>query len=499
MTAARRDIIPIRWHLPILLGVALLLFGARLSCPLLEPEETRYAEIPRQMLAQGRVVEPVWHGEPYYHKPPLLYWLVMASYRVLGVSDAAARLVPTAAAVLLVLLTYAWARAAADAWTAFVAALLLCLSARFVYLGRMVVIDGLLALWVTAALAAAHLAVQRWRWRWWLLAAACCGLGLLTKGPVALALVLPPVTAALLFRRLRLSALLPWCGRLPVFVAVAVAVAAPWYGAVALHAPDAAADFFWQHNVRRFTTPFDHVKPFWFYLPLALTGTLPWSLLLLPLAWRLFRGLPLGRSAPGDKPPTENRSALYFWLTVCGWCLLFFSLSGCKRHAYLLPALPALALVLGGYLAQRVRPDNVRGLAKLGVCAAVTCAVLLAGVQGWLPEYHRKFGLRGQVRRHRALADDPRVAVYCYPHRWDGVSFYLQRDDVRVFAAGEWAALAADLERQPRALVFVKAEHGLAELRAALPPTLEVVPCGRQSAWVAVGLVRPRGKFLTAR
>ncbi len=233
--AAARQGIPTRWRLPLLLALALSLFGARLSCPLLEPEETRYAEIPRQMLAQGRFIEPVWHGEAYYHKPPLVYWLVMASYRVLGVSDAAARLVPALAAVLLVLLTYAWGRSVADAWTALVAALVLCLSGRFVYLGRMLVLDGVLALWVTAALAAAQQALVRWRWRWWLLAAVCVGLGLLTKGPVALALVLPPVA---FFCRLRQN---DGIGRLVlrllVFVAVAVAVAAPWYAAVALRAP----------------------------------------------------------------------------------------------------------------------------------------------------------------------------------------------------------------------------------------------------------------------
>ena len=156
MVAEQPDILPTRWHWPILLSVALLLFGTRLSCPLLEPEETRYAEIPRQMLAQGRFVEPVWHGEPYYHKPPLLYWLVMVSYRLFGVADATARLVPALAAVLLVLLTYAWARSVTDAWTALLAALVLCLSARFVYLGRMSVIDGVLAVWVVAALAASR-------------------------------------------------------------------------------------------------------------------------------------------------------------------------------------------------------------------------------------------------------------------------------------------------------------------------------------------------------
>src|SRR5205085_5821258 len=95
-----------RWQLPVLLGAAALLFFTRLSCPLLEPEEARYAEIPRQMLAGGRFVEPVWHGMPYYHKPPLLYWLVMASYSLCGIHDWAARLVPACAGVLTVLVTY---------------------------------------------------------------------------------------------------------------------------------------------------------------------------------------------------------------------------------------------------------------------------------------------------------------------------------------------------------------------------------------------------------
>jgi dolichol-phosphate mannosyltransferase len=488
---ARHDGTLTRWHLPLLLGLTLALFGAHLGCPLLEPEETRYAEIPRQMLSQGRFVEPVWHGEPYYHKPPLVYWLVMASYQLFGVSDAAARLVPALAAVLLVLLTYAWARSVTDAWTGLLAALVLCLSGRFVYLGRMLVLDGVLALCVAAALAAAHQALVRWRWGWWLLAAVCTGLGLLTKGPVALVLVLPPVAAALFYRS-RLNArsspgVAPpgsECLRLLLFVAVAVSVAAPWYVAVALRAPGATADFFWQHNVERFVAPFDHARPFWFYLPLVLTGTLPWSLLLVPLARRLW-----ARRPDAPLPP-----AVCFGLTAAGWCLLFFSLSGCKRPAYLLPALPPLALALGGYLGQLVRPGDRRGLGKLGVCAAVTFAVLLAGVHAGLPDYHRKFGLRGLVRRHRALADDATLAVYCYPHRWDSVSFYLGRDDVR--ACGDRAALAAALAEHPQALVFVKGPRGLDELRSVLPASLELVPCGRQGSFVAVGLVRPgRGRL----
>src|SRR5438067_13445399 len=87
-----------------------LLFFARLDCPLQEPEETRYAEIPRQMLVADSWIVPLFHGQPYYDKPPLLYWLVMLSYRVFGVHDWAARLVPSTAAALCIFATYWWGR-----------------------------------------------------------------------------------------------------------------------------------------------------------------------------------------------------------------------------------------------------------------------------------------------------------------------------------------------------------------------------------------------------
>src|SRR5262249_41020720 len=104
-----------------------LLFFARLDCPLQEPEETLYAEIPRQMLAADRLLVPVRHGQDYYDKPPLLYWLVMGAYGLCGVHDWAARLVPSAAAFLCVLVTYAWGKRAVGPRAALAGALILCL------------------------------------------------------------------------------------------------------------------------------------------------------------------------------------------------------------------------------------------------------------------------------------------------------------------------------------------------------------------------------------
>jgi 4-amino-4-deoxy-L-arabinose transferase-like glycosyltransferase len=451
-------------HAGVLAAVAAALLLTKLTCPLLEPEETRYAEIPRQMLAEGSFVEPVWHGQPYYHKPPLLYWLVMLSYTLFGVHDWAARLVPALASCGTVGVTWLWGRRAFGPGAGFTGALILLLCGRFIYLGRMLTIDPLLCLWVTAALASAHLAVREetLRWRWWLLSAVVTGLGLLTKGPVAAVLVLVPVVLFQLVQWRR-----PSVGAVAVFVAVAIGVAAPWYAAMVVTNSEAAGDFFWLHHVQRYLDPVDHEEPWWFFVPGLLVGCLPWSLLLVPLGRRLLR---------------ERPSELVFPLLALAWCVVFFSLSGCKRAVYILPALPWLAICLEKGAFMFFMPRFLRPVV-VGVFV-----VLFLGVQLWLPGYHRRFALRGQVRRH---ADNP-LTVFCYPKRWDSVTFYLGHDNVRLFTKDQRLAMASELQRKSRALMFVKTRH-LDELLEALPAELEFVPTGRQGPTMTVGTVQPRG------
>jgi dolichol-phosphate mannosyltransferase len=523
---------------------ALLLFG-NLRCPLLEPQEARYAEIPRQMLVQGCFTVPILHGQPYYDKPPLLYWLVMGCYTLFGVHDWAARLVPCGAAFLTVLLTYLWAKRTIGSRAAFAAAVVLCLSARFVYFGRMLTMDSLLCLWVIAGLATAQVALHasRLRWGWWLLSAGACGLGLLTKGPVTLALVTVPVLA---YPFLNPHAARPGWRAWLLYAAVAVGVACPWYASAAIADPGFVDYFVWRHNVLRYVAPFDHEEPFWFYLPGLLLGMLPWTLVL--PAFLKF----LGRRSAAVT--ARRPAALGFFLLALAWCLAFYSAAGCKRAGYILPAMPLLALALGCYLdaalprrraaggltlpslsrlAHRAtllvlavgiggsllavsaglqRPASgltLAGLAAVafgavlrygrgrpapvswGLCGAATFALLLAASQEVLPGYARKFSVRGQVRPQAERGADPHLPVVCYPHRWDSVSFYLGRNDVRAYAPERRAQLIADLRAQPETLVFIKSDRSLDELLHDLPPSLEFVPQGK-SEIVTVGVVRPR-------
>jgi 4-amino-4-deoxy-L-arabinose transferase-like glycosyltransferase len=441
--------------------VAALLYFSRLDCPLLEPEEGRYAEIPREMLAAGRFAVPVQGGRPYYQKPPLLYWMVMGCYAVCGVDDGIARLVPGAVGLLTVLLVYCWGRYTLGARAALLGALVLCLTPRFVYLGRVLGMDGLLALEVTAALLAACRALDgpRLRRGWWLLSAGATGLGLLTKGPVAAALVVPPVLAApLLGGTFNRPSARAWLG----YLAAALAVAAPWYLSMTWHDPRAAANFFWLHHVLRFTQPFDHARPVWFYLPDVLGAATPWVLLLF---------LVRRRRAWADR---TGRPAVRFFLLAFLWSVAFFSASGCKRAVYIVPALPPLALVLGSCLDRILSLRMAIRLAPVGLLAL---ALLLGWVLLGLPAHHRAYSLREVVQRGQAgLA--PGVPVYCYPHRWDSVNFYLQRDDLRIYEPDRLPEMIGSIRAQAEALVFVKAGSAWEELRRSLPASLELSPCG---------------------
>jgi 4-amino-4-deoxy-L-arabinose transferase-like glycosyltransferase len=361
-----------------LLCLSCLFFLLRLPLPLLEPEEARYAEIPRQMLEQGRFVVPVLHGEDYLHKPPLLYWLVMGCYQMFGVQDWSARLVPALASIFTVLIVYGWARRVVGSWAAWWSGLLLCLTPRYLYLAGMLNFDSLLSLWVIGGLAAGHLGLElRFRaagkkWAgvgWWILSGLCCGLGVLTKGPVALVLVFGHLSLWAMYlamlHRPSLSAqrraLRPFTGRsgadIPAgaapgfrgvilwvlgYLAVVLLVAGPWFLLLVRTHPAALAEFFWLHHFQRFLTPFDHAQPWWYYLPSISLGMLPWALLFPAMLWMI-----------GKRRSYLRRRLSPAWLFYLGaacWCLLFFSISGCKRPGYVLPVFPLLALALGTFV-----------------------------------------------------------------------------------------------------------------------------------------------------
>jgi 4-amino-4-deoxy-L-arabinose transferase-like glycosyltransferase len=317
---------------------AFLLFFEFPGSYLFEPDEARYAEIPREMLATGQWLVPRLNFVDYFEKPPLTYWANAASIAVLGENPFAARLPNRLAALGSALVLLFGLRRAFGARTARIAALACLSSPLFFGLGRTNLTDNLLTFFLTLAVVAIFRFLEDREAdkpaRGWAAAAGfACGLAVLTKGLVGI--VLPG------------GALLLWClllrrGRrigeiLRSWAPVAcVAVAAPYFVAVESAAPG-FSKFFWIHeHFQRFATPeASRPGPLYYFAAIFLVGFLPWALFLGGLGSR-FRG--------DSSAAPAWRADLWFAL-FAGFTLLFFSISRSKLPPYILPAFPAASVL----------------------------------------------------------------------------------------------------------------------------------------------------------
>lgn len=341
--------------------------------PLLLPDEFRYAEIPREMLASGDWVVPRLDGLLYFEKPVLGYWLVAASQALLGGNRFAVRLPSALAVGLTALLAAFLVRRTAGEGSAAPARLtaLVFLSCLLpAVLGTTAVLDGPLALFLTVTLVCFFFASaappSSSRERWLLLASgAACGLAFLTKGFLAPALAAVVAGGYLCWqRRWRDLVRMPW---LPAISALAVAT--PWSLAVHSRAPDFWRFFFWHEHVQRFfeNNSGQHPEPWYFFFAAVPLVLLPWSFFL-PVAVAGYRGV--------DHPP-ERRDLIRFCVIWAAGTYLFFSASSGKLHTYILPALPAIAILLALGLATPGRsPRWWRGG---GVAGAVVFFLIAAG------------------------------------------------------------------------------------------------------------------------
>lgn len=439
---------------------ALLLYPT-LSFHLLEPDEGRYAQIPREMLARGDWVVPHLQGKPYLDKPPLLYWLVMLSYQAFGVSAAAARLVPALAVHATILVVYLLGRRSLGERSAFWGSLLLMIAPGFTGMGRLLIMDGLLTLWVTLTLFATFEAVRtdRLRLGWWYLAAAAAGLGVLTKGPVPFLLLIPPVW---MYRRLSGNRVPIAKGQIAGFAAVALAMNLPWYAAVFAREPVFLRYFFWEHNILRFVQPFDHLQPVWYYLPIVLGGLIPGVFLLYAFVRHLGSGDP-------DRVAART-PALGFWLLAGCWCVFFFSMAGCKLPTYVLPAFPCLCLVLGDFIARTRWHERWITRTSIGTMTAVLAVGFYVGLP-WYAERRSPMGNPDVAAKIHAAHDDP---MYCFPRNVDSVAFYAGRDDLKSCRTRVSQELVEELIQQDRAVVLFTHRHSLDTFKQVLPPMLKV-------------------------
>jgi 4-amino-4-deoxy-L-arabinose transferase-like glycosyltransferase len=319
-----------------LAGLLCLVWLATLaSRPLFNPDEGRYAEIPREMHSGGDWVIPHLNGLDYIEKPPLQYWATAAFYGLLGVSEFSARLYTALTALATIALIGILASRLWGAGAGWRAAAVLAGMFMFVVLGQLMTLDMSLTFWMTGSLMGFLLAQQAAseERRWMLFAWAAAALGVMTKGLVAAAIP----AAVLVIYSLWMRDYSPWRKLharwgLPLFLAITV----PWHWLAAQRLPDFLEFFFIHEHVARYLTPIaERQEPWWFFGWVFFAGTVPWTV---PALRVLVSGW---RSPRGQFSPT-----LFLWIWVVFICV-FFSISDSKLMPYILPAMPALAVLIG--------------------------------------------------------------------------------------------------------------------------------------------------------
>jgi 4-amino-4-deoxy-L-arabinose transferase-like glycosyltransferase len=365
---------------------AFLFFYGLGAFGLIGADEPRYAQVAREMLDHHDLVTPTLGGQAWLEKPPLYYWQAMLSYSVLGVSDTAARIPSAVDATLLVVAIYLFFRRFRPG-VQVDAALIAASCAGVVGYARAASMDiGLTATFTIGMLA-------WWAWRetrarmYLAVFYIFLALGMLAKGPVApfLSAVIIAIFA-IANREAKLILRTLWWPGILLFCAVSL----PWYIAVDLRNPQFFREFVLEHNLARFSSNlYHHPEPFWYYIPVTALALVPWTAAIVAAFWESIRVWLADRKSVENDPDLE----LQFSIFACCWLLVpvvFFSLSQSKLPGYILPAVPAGAILLATYLlAHSEREQSIPRWLAIVHAAVASAPVLPAMVIGYLIVKHR--------------------------------------------------------------------------------------------------------------
>ncbi len=293
-----------------------------------EPDEGRYAEIPLEMIERGDWVVPHLNSVRYFEKPPLFYWAVAASYTIFGISEWSFRFPNALSAFLCIAVLYFALRRRFPEEEAFISSVVLLSSFGFFAMARIVTLDMFFTFLLFCALTS-FIGYYKERKRWLLYAFyAALGLATLTKGPVCVILAGITIIMFLITERnlTFLRELKPLRG-----LAIYAVITLPWIVAMALREKEFLYFFFIDQHVLRFlTSKHKRSGPVYYFLPVLFAGFLPWSVLV-----------------PRSIVSAWKNSELRFFAIWAFVVFVFFSLSGSKLPPYILPAFPALSILIG--------------------------------------------------------------------------------------------------------------------------------------------------------
>ena len=347
--------------------VVVWLLATAWARPLMLPDEGRYVGVAWEMLRSGDWLTPTLNGLPYFHKPPLFYWITAASMSVFGANPWAARAAPMLGACLAALALYAFARRWTSERAARLSVLVLLVQPLFYLGGQFANLDMLVAGCISATIMLlAHAALSAERGLGYRAAResayAMAAAGVLAKGLIGAVLPALAIIAWLMLRRRwsDMRALISWRGALLFAI-----LTGPWFVAMQWRYSDFLDYFFVVQHFKRFAAAgFNNVQPFWFYPAVLAVLSLPFLPWLRPAARRgYFRD-------PGRGPV---RLLMLVWMTVV---VVFFSLPKSKLLGYVLPAVPPLAyLAADSFLALVSRSARVARLWRASLCIAVLASL----------------------------------------------------------------------------------------------------------------------------
>ncbi|MGB5337491.1 MAG: glycosyltransferase family 39 protein [Gammaproteobacteria bacterium] len=363
----------------------LALFTTLAVRTLIPVDETRYATVAWEMWQRGDFLVPHLNGQPYSHKPPLFFWLIHAGWWLTGVHEWVVRAIAPLLTLATLLATGRLARclwpqddatAAAAPWVLFSCVFLTAIFS-WVQIDMLMVLCVVLAM--TGLVTAARGALAGW-----LLTGAALGLGLLAKGPVVLVYVLP---VALLLPFWSPGTGSPgwwrWSAGLATSLMIAALIALAWVlPAVQAGGADYREAILWGQTANRVVHSFAHAHPLWWYLPWLGVLFAPW--IYLPWLWAGVRQ---------SRPAAD--AGLRLCLVWIASTFILLSLVSGKQLKYLLPMLPAFALLVARVLTRMdARPVNARPwlLGALLFCAGAALAVL-PYVLEWFEPVHPVWGV----------------------------------------------------------------------------------------------------------
>lgn len=322
------------WLLAVVVALSIHLGGF----PLFDPDEGRNAEVGREMAATNDYVMPRLDGLPYLDKPIVYFAAEAAAMEVLGPTETAARLPALLftlinAAFLWWFMRHCFTKPSSGEESGeqpppqgdLIAAIVFLATPLAISFSRTVIFDSALALFITMATAFFYLACEEESRKWSGLAWLAIGLGVITKGPVALALPLLVAIPYAIWRK-RFRALWSWAG-----LGLFILAVAPWVWAISLAIPDFLHYVLVTETAQRLATKaLKRTGPPWYFIPYIIGGALPWSIVLL-----------------GSPKAIDRRDRftifLLLWIAIP---FLFFSISQSKRPQYILPLMAPVALLV---------------------------------------------------------------------------------------------------------------------------------------------------------